>query len=876
MPWLPQRPSVKSARVDISRRMFITAGVSAAAVVTAQAGHLGFRKQVATVVVPDLVPDDWSASWPAVSGSPLLSTITGPTVVPVGYSAMTTFTVTGGFKISVNGGAATTSGNFSPTDSVAWVLDTPGGYLTTTTGALSVASGALVIPLSVTTIAQAGDAAMTLIATQRKEFDLTTLLSGFNDTGNKITVSVTNPSGKFSVRIWKMRDLVGGDDFSFVKNELLRYFQMITLGASQGDACTVTFTGYTGPNGTGSQQTQTLVGTCDLTPPTDVTWNPLLVAQFGGLAVHKYFPGDMADWHLSNDNSGQFDVLRDATARTELGSRRSYPTGYLRVVLKAKTTNPNGMDLVVGSPTRGNQAASAPYGGTPNVIPSDGTTSSFTLRNDALNQSVTVTVHWSLSARIGCAPWPAIDSIAITGRPTWQAGWYTRLGNSVYLRYARRYELMDGDHIYSNSGTWQPGFTFGGGNTAIGGTAPTTMFASSDQHPLDGTMPVYNSNLFTWEGETPDVYVKDFQPNSTSINSASTVLGWHLTGVQARNILLSSSRTLIVASKIWVHDPSDPLANLSLQIKPIAKPGIIYCWLNANLNFAGTDGQVVGNLFETNYNVFDIMNFTGVKENSNDASPIGLVAFNDWIGCQGLGGPHKDGYQFTSSSAPPGSSTVFGSSTSHIWIGNIWYESGRGGQHDNGSGLLTCPWAEVFYPVPLNHYCNIKWLFFGNISVSNCGNGFWFHNPDNGTRVRYNMNIRYFAPSQVTNSSPNTQLNIYPVGGTTAGAWQHGVNDIDVKFEYNIVQGGIDFSLLTNTGNNPSNWGFAAGGGGTFTNTDQINTFVNAQIFGAVLDRADICAAYANDNGVTCLQNPINRPEIDMRRYKGDIATLAA
>jgi hypothetical protein len=872
-------------RITASRRAFLgglTAFASAAAV---HAGTLPLRKLAATVITPDLIPDAWT--WSPVSGAPTSSTVTLPTVTPTGFNGTTTFSCPANVQLVViHGGvpaAAASSGTFAPGDSLTAVVTTPSGNLATVSGNVSIAGGAVLVAVSVTTIPAVGDAAMTIRQTQRSVYDLSTLLSAFNDTGNKIRVSVTNPSGKFAARIWKMRDLVGGDDFSFVKRELLDYFQIIATGASPGDTFAVAFTSYTGPNGTGAQQTHSLAVTCDTAAPTTDVWNPLLKAQFGGWAAHKHLPGNMSDWVLSNDNSGEFDVLRDTTSRTELGSRRTYPTGYLRVVRKATATNPNGMDLNSANSTYGTLAASAPYGGTPKTARADGNTSSFTLTNSVLGQSVTVTVTWSNLAPIHCAPWPAADSLAISGRPTWQFAWYTRLG-STYLKYGATYELQDGDHVYSNAGVWSPGFTTGFGNTTIGGTAPTSLFATGRQHPLNGSMPVYHSNLITIRGESPDVYLKDFAPSSGQIAAASTTAGWHVTGLQARNIVLRLVKDIQAVSHILFHDPTDPLANISLQVGSGSKisSGTVSCWVKGNLNFQSVDAQVVGNLFEAPYTVFDIVNFTGLKENSDDSNPLGLVAFNAWIGCQGLGVAHKDGFQWTDSVSPPGSSASPGTSTSHIWLCNIFYEGGRGGQHlDTTANKYTSPWAEGFFPVPLNRYCNIKWLFFGNVGIMDVSNGFWFHNPTNGTRIRYNMLLKWRAPNQANGSTPYVQMNMYtPTSGDNEmppvnkhGHWIDGVDDVDIKMEYNISQGGIDFSLINNAGAVGSNLGFDT----TFNDASQDATFVNPTIFNAVQDVADICEAYANENGVTCLQNPFSRPDLmDFRRYWADVGALAA
>jgi hypothetical protein len=70
-----------------------------------------------------------------------------------------------------------------------------------------------------------------------------------------------------------------------------------------------------------------------------------------------------------------------------------------------------------------------------------------------------------------------------------------------------------------------------------------------------------------------------------------------------------------------------------------------------------------------------------------------------------------------------------------------------------------------------------------------------------------------------------------------------------------------------------SNLGFDT----TFNDASQDATFVNPTIFNAVQDVADICEAYANDNGVTCTQNPFSRPDLmDFRRYWADVGALAA
>lgn len=752
----------------------------------------------------------------------------------------------------------------------------------------------------------AGDMNVTLRTQAKKEVDLTSVLANFDDIGNEIEVSVSNPSGNLLARIWNMRDLVGSDDWSFVKRELLDYFQIHAIDAAVGDYIEVSFTGWTGPNGTGSQETYTLVATCDNSPVTEVTWSTLLRAQFGGWPIHKHLPGNQADWVLSNDNGGQFSVMRDATARSCLGSGRSYPNGIARVVLAPKLVSPNGMDLNSANSTYGNQLASAPYGGLAQVAPVDGVTTSFTLTNAVLGMSVTVNVLGSATAPIHVGAWPLIDSLTITGRPPWQLNWYSRLGNTSYYRYGRVFELQDDlDHTYSASGNFSPGFTFAGGSTTIGGTAPTSLFSnggfSGRQYPLDGSLPVYNPNLITIQGESPDTYLPALVFASTGTNSASTTMGWHVKKMQAKNLVISYSRNIACASNILYHDPTNIDAGITLAVRPSTGGGTISCWIKGALGFSGTDSQVVGNVFETPHTLLDQSAFGTSIAQSNQNELVALYAFNAWIGCRGQDViTHKDGFQWTGGSSPPGGPflgteeapdrTNAGYYTAHVVIGNIWYPSGRRGQRVAASGAHTglkqSPWAEVFFSIPMNPNGLLRWVFAYNFLVSSVSNGVWLHNPTGKTRIHHNMLLRWRATGQAWNSSPGFTIRthdehqyqgVFPNEVWVPGCFEDGVDDADYMFLYNICQGGYSADLATNVGSLGTNPG---AGGGTYDNAAQDATLVNPLILDAVQDVSDIIPAYRNQDGLT----PSNITEancfehldvIDHRRRFADLTAIA-
>jgi len=414
---------------------------------------------------------------------------------------------------------------------------------------------------------------------ERLEVDLSSVLAGFNDTGNLISVSVT---GAVKARIWLMREMGSTDKpFGFVKRELLDYFTVQNPFGSDGATVgSITFTGYTGPNGSGRAVSETVSFICDNSPPKTWAMGVNTRGRFGGFPIHQYLPGNPQDWVLTTP--AQFTLLKDPTPRTEQGSGRTYENGYSRVVL--------------ASPT---------YGGAPTIPPVAGQTVNVILNNTVLGQSHTVAITF-VAGQCDCAAWPATDTVdARPEAPTTQLGMAMRW--PVNFTFGNTFMLEEGDHNY---GGLQPGFTTAFGVTKIAGAPPRGCF--KDDSKFYSANPVFNPQLITWRGRTQGVYVGSMNIDLRSFDrSASPALGFRISRMQIANLGFYDGGGReqpyhhICVDHVEAINLEAPTASCNIGVGAWDGACIISNWIKGSLRFAGTDFQFIGNRIEPPVTTFD-------------------------------------------------------------------------------------------------------------------------------------------------------------------------------------------------------------------------------------------------------------------------------
>jgi hypothetical protein len=153
--------------------------------------------------VPDTRPDDFSASWPAITGAVPSGQQTGPTVTPTGFDTPTPFLcLTPGFTVTTSGAAAVAAGT------AVWVTSgtlAPGGTLTPRSNAspgfndvvvndLALDGGTLVVSWSITTM----DSGNPKIASRTGGLVLAPYLSTV-PAGNDVQLVDVSGTGKLSI-----------------------------------------------------------------------------------------------------------------------------------------------------------------------------------------------------------------------------------------------------------------------------------------------------------------------------------------------------------------------------------------------------------------------------------------------------------------------------------------------------------------------------------------------------------------------------------------------------------------------------------------------------------------------------------------------------
>lgn len=711
---------------------------------------------------------------------------------------------------------------------------------------LAACSGVREIPPEAQSLGAVGDGPLKIRTRDKLEVDLSSLLSAFEDTGNLITVSVTGTRGLVTAKIWLMRDLTGGDmPYGFVKRELLDYFIVEVLGGVSGKSPgSIVFSGYTAPNGSGSRVTQTLSLMCDDTPPTTWPMGANTLGGFGGFPVHRYMPGNPQDWVLPN--MGQFALLKDPKPRTELGSGRSYPNGYCRLVL-----------------------ASALYGGPPLLPPVAGKSAMVVLYNKSLGQMRMLTVKF-VGGQTDVAPWPAIDTLGKQDAPTTQLGVAMRVPSN--FAYGSTFMLEEGDHLNS---TLQVGFTTGFGVTTIAGVAPGGCFTGESK--VYTANPVFNERLVTWRGRTPGTYADRLNFDLRSIKRTVThTIGFRFTRLKLGQLQLYDGNGDYGDWNITCmdHVEAERLGRAATTCATIDLTSgmntcIISNFIKGQLKFSGNDFQVVGNRIETPANVAltpgDSANFTGSSFNSDDSTAGAVVAFNLWINKQGPDSlVHVDYLQGNNTSTPAGDKRGmrFYGNAIHAGKRRISTGTAAGRAGDLGKNLpggAECVFMFDFGPT------NWQWEVAGNLIVESVYWGLGFKNPAAGTKIRHNMLLDDLANTNPVYDHDKPTIELQASGGWST-ANNNGIyieNNIQSQ-SYIAQSGGIDATAYDNTllGVSPA-W--------------QIANLVNPTIGGAAKDIADVEAAFSFKPGAPIRQGPFHdKTLLDMRRHTADLPRIFA
>jgi len=677
----------------------------------------------------------------------------------------------------------------------------------------------------------------------RFEYDLTALLAPFADEGNLISVTVSGQGSALKAKVWLMRDLTASDGpATFVKRELLDYFQIEIAGAKVGQAVgAITFSGFTGPNRTGDQVTQTLSLFCDNSAPSRWQMGANTRGQFGGFPVHQYLPGNPQDWSLLN--SAQFTLLKDSQPRTELGSGRSYPNGYARVVLNSLT-----------------------YGGPPLVPPIPGARAIVSLFNRKLGISHLLSIEF-VAGQTDVAPWPARDTAGNSSAPTTQMGMAMRVPALFF--YGATFMLEEGDHPKD---TLQVGFTNTFGTTTISGVAPGGCF-DGDSKAYEPN-PVFHDRLMTWRGRTPSVYVDRFVLDLRSINRTRTrTIGFRFTRMRVGQFAIYDGAGAfgewnvacldhVECARLGSQEPT------TLDFTSGLNTCVISNHIRGQIKFSGRDFQFVGNRIETPANApapGDAAAFTGAAFTSDDGSSVAVCAFNLWINKQGPDSPlHVDYFQGVNGASLPGirRGMRFYGNVIHAGKRRISTGTAPGRAGDLGKNLpggAECIFMFDWGPT------NWRWEVAANLIVESVYWGLGFSNPASGSRFRHNMLL-----ADLANTNPVADHDKPTIDLRATAAWNTSFNQgiaiqDNIQSQAYIAQrSGIDADVYSgNLLGVQASW--------------QIANLVNPTIGGAAKDIADIETAFSFKPGATVAKGPFHdRTLIDLRRHTADLERLFA
>jgi len=643
--------------------------------------------------------------------------------------------------------------------------------------------------------------------------DLSAELAGLHD-GSDITLAVNSPNGVLTAHVWLGKSLSHGQAALLVKRELLDHFVVEAKNGQAGaEAGSIMLRGFEGPNGTGQEITRVIPFACDSTPPATWAMGALTRAQFGGLAIHQYFPGDGSEWSIrSQTRPGQFEIRRDPANNQH------------RLVL------------------------AGPEGGPPTMAPNPGGTADVTLARGAQTHKVRVDF---VPLQVDCAPWPATDNPgdAILGS---QLGVSMRNGMS----YGNVFMMEDGDYPARR---YQPGFT-----TTFGVTTISTAFGAPSG-PYEGDSwdyrpnPKFNPKLISIQARSPHgAYLKGLIIDVRSLRrSANPIVGFRLTNLRTDIVNFYDGATvhpdwdLLVADHLILNGANET-SSLQLGNNRRRHKGMIAVanWVRGNLNISGTDIQIIGNRIEKTERLLDACNYASVHQFAD--KPRSVVAFNTWINNAGQDSAlHADlcalaGDSFYSDLEGPQKTARFYGNI--IWGGRRRMTA-KGEEAIGGQcfffGNIT---GGVFHQVE----------FSGNIVVEISRHGNTVTRPASGSTWRYNMLLFDHAVTRPM------------AGATTPVLWFRGsTNDAaSMRIERNIMESGgyaADAGITPPERNNvwkaDRKW--------------QASRLVNPRLGGGAEDVGDIVRALAFKPGARLDAGPLSDPTlIDHRRHTADLRRL--
>lgn len=539
-------------------------------------------------------------------------------------------------------------------------------------------------------------------ANETKALDLSTYLVTIDDS-NDITLSVVGPTaGVLFAQVWNGLSPTAGESSLQVRRELADAFTVKSVGATNGNQIgTVSISGFSGPNSTGSLLTYSIPIVCDTSPPATWAMGAKTFAGYGGYPIMTYLPGNPADWTIQSQTSaGQFSIRADPT----------------NVQYR----------LVLAGPI--NDAAQP---GVPTVAPVAAAVKTVVLANAVLGTTFSLVVTF-VANQFDCAPWPATDNP--------ESG---TVGNQLIrsmrttIAYGTTYMLENGNYDINGTSlaSYDIGFTWGFGTSPIGtGTGvPSSPYAGGawDYSPN----PTINSNFWQIASRNPwAANVNTLAITLTNVSGRTTnpVLGMRLTNVQVTDVRYSGLSGAGGGSAMLIcvdHCIQTGSVNLSFDINSAGYFYLHNFSIGATI-MSGLDCQSVFNRFSTAVSWIDTMNYLSEPFNTPTSA---CCLFNLHINRQGRDDPlHED--QCSSQQSVGWYTGITGHRIGPVYIGNVmWPGAVRlSSGHQANSGqcfFLSDHPSNVF----------IYFVVCGNALIGQTGHGITIDQVGLGTTCNYNM-----------------------------------------------------------------------------------------------------------------------------------------
>jgi hypothetical protein len=772
-----RKPAPRPPQFTADRRRFLLVGLAAAAaypIAKRQAWASPFRPRLTPIqgVIPIAPPTILTSGSQVVSENNALS-------LPLATDQIVTWSIIGGADQALFSVAGSTlslpAQDYEPPPGGGRADANLDSIYVVQLQATSVTTGLTAtktISVSVADVAE-GSGVMTVVmrSDDLAQIDVTSLLLQFRDVGAD-RITVTTNGANLTAKIWaaertNFRNFTNGQSGGHVRAGYVN-FHVATSSMPDGQTQSITFSGV---DVAGSPLSTTLNITCADDPAAiDWAYGALTRGMFGGPGIHDLLKGNSQHWSIksqtwSDSVTDRMVMIYDPTAypSVNLGTGRIYANGLSRLVLDGTTTG--SIKTQAQNGTGFNTAPWDRYGGTvKRPVTAGVTTGTVVLQNsDGLPDR---TFNFTFPAsQVDVAPWPMLDSLDPGGAADAanQPGWTARCGNT-YMRWSNTWIFEDGVHSFGSRGIFQPGFTFGFGTTAIGGTAPAGPFNGPDPYVYSEGVG-YDANLWTWRPRTPHCYLQLINGiNGTSINKTATnKLGLRITGFKlggGPSYSAGGSMTILHVDRChceYLEDATKkPTFNTGSSISNSA--GFQHCYVKGALGCTSTDmqlwdirqedmypGEGGGNAVPAGTAPIDMLG-TGVTQwNSDDNVFRAQIAFLYQFNRQGMDlNGHQDSWQWTNGGAATGRHA--GPRVVCLWSvpGDRRVSTGTytfNGTNDAGQ-LKEGGTEGIFHsPLPSTMLCDGHYM--GILNVANFGTfSMFLAAPGRRTRLLYCMLIR--------------------------------------------------------------------------------------------------------------------------------------